>query len=356
MILLNIVVSVSLALACLCSFINPKTIWWIGLFGLAYMYLLAFNVGFIVFWLLSRRKKMMVISLFPIIAGWIFIGKNIQFFEKRIPEEDLGRSFKVLSFNIQGFQQANIKEANHLPNLFDFFYEKDPDIICMQEFETYRWDKKLTKAYITRKFNRMPYSHIVMIGDNYKNGIATLSKYPIIHQELVYSDNTINACICSDLLIGKDTVRVYNIHLKSIGFHNEAIHLLNNVVKVEYGRSDVRVIQSIIRQIRTASYERSKQVEILSSHLANSPYPIILCGDFNDPPTSYSYRKVRGSLKDAFVEAGSGRSTTYNIGRIASLRIDCILFSDDFKAYNYESPRVMLSDHFPVMCRFVKQN
>ena len=128
------------------------------------------------------------------------------------------------------------------------------------------------------------------------------------------------------------------------------------MLKKEYGRSDLRTLISIIRQIREASFERAEQVKILVSHIEKSPYPVIICGDFNDPPTSYSYRKVRGNRKDAFVEAGSGRSTTYDIGRIASLRIDNILFSDVFRAYNYKSPRVYLSDHFPVMCRLVKDH
>jgi endonuclease/exonuclease/phosphatase family metal-dependent hydrolase len=354
-ILLNIVAAISLALACLCSFVNPKTIWWIGFFGLAYMYLLAINIGFIAFWALFGKKKMMLISLIPILIGWSFIGKNLQWFEKEIPEEDTDRSIQVFSFNVQGFEQMNQKQPDGKTlNIFDFINEKDPDIICLQEFVYNRWHKELNEKNITAKLKLTPYYHNELHNGDYGFGVATFSKYPIIHKELIYSDNTANACICSDLLIGADTVRVYNIHLKSVGFQNEEKELLDNVVKREYDRSDVRVAKTIIRQIRNSSFIRAQQVEILSSHIASSPYPVIICGDFNDPPTSYSYRKVRGNRKDAFVEAGSGRSTTFDIGRIASLRIDCILYSDDFKAYHYERPRVLLSDHFPVMCRLVK--
>jgi len=356
LILLNIIAAVSLALACLCSFVNPKTIWWIGLFGLAYMYLLAVNVCFLIFWVLSRKKKMVLISLIPILFGWSFFGKNIQLLNKKISGEDIKNSFQVLSFNIQGFEQMNKKQSDgKMLNIFDFIKEKNPDIICLQEFMSSRWDKQLNEKNIVEKLNQNPYYHIDIYGEEFGYGVATFSKYPIIHKELIYSDNTTNACICSDLLIGTDTVRVYNIHLKSVGFQHEERKLLYNVIKIDYGRSDIRAAKTIIRQLITSSFIRAKQVEILSRHIANSPYPVIICGDFNDPPTSYSYRKVRGNRKDAFVEAGRGRSTTFNIGRIASLRIDCILYSDVFRAYQYESPRVLLSDHFPVMCRFVKQ-
>ena len=354
MVLLNIMVAVSLALACLCGFISPKTIWWIGFFGLAYMYLLAFNVFFLFFWIFSRKKIMLLISLIPILIGWPFIGKNMQFSGKEIPLEMMDRSFKILSFNVQGFEEMNTKQRDgNMLNIFDFIRDEDADIICFQEFKINRWDTNINEKAIHKKLENTPFYHKFLNKKIF--GVATFSKFPIIREELVYADNTTNVCICSDLLIGTDTVRIYNIHLKSVGFQMEEMDLLNNMVKKEYDKSDLYMIKSIIQQIRDASFERANQVEILVSHIEQSPYPVIVCGDFNDPPTSYSYRKVRGNRKDAFVEAGSGRSTTFDIGRIASLRIDNILFSDVFKAYNYESPRVQLSDHYPVMCRLVKQ-
>jgi len=351
---LNIVFAVALALACLCSFVNPKTIWWIGFFGLAYLYLLAANICFIVFWALSPKKKWMLISTVTILFGWTFVGKNLQLFEKEIPEDELENSFQVLSFNVQGFEQRNtVQSDGKMLNIFDFLRHRDADIICMQEFVINKWSKDLNEKTLYSQFEKMPFYHIELPTGN--SGIATFSKHPIISKEVVYADKTNNACMCSDLLIGTDTIRVYNIHLKSVGFQHEELKLLHNVVKKDYDLSDVRTVKSIIRQMKASSFNRAKQVEILSAHIAQSPYPVIICGDFNDPPTSYSYRKVCGNLQDAFVEAGSGRSATFNIGRIASLRIDNILYSDVFKAYSYESPRVILSDHFPVMCRLVKK-
>jgi endonuclease/exonuclease/phosphatase (EEP) superfamily protein YafD len=354
MIILNIIAAVSLVLACLCCFVSPKTIWWISFFGLAYMYLLAANLCFIVFWALSRKKILVVVSLVSILVGWPFIGRQVQLFAKEIPEKDADQSFRVLSFNVQGFSQRNTKQSSGKKlNIFDFIREKDADIICVQEFIINQWEKGLDEKSLRKQFGKTPYSHMELPGGNF--GIATFSKYPIIRKQLVYADNTTNACMCTDLLVGKDTVRVYNVHLKSVGFNSEEKQLLNNAVKREYSESDVHTAKAIIRQMKVSSFSRAKQVEILSSHIAQSPYPVIICGDFNDPPASHSYQQVRGNRKDAFIEAGSGRSTTYNIGRISSQRIDHILYSDVFKAYGYESPRVRLSDHFPITCRLVRQ-
>ena len=358
MVIVNIITAVSLALACLCCFVNPKMIWWIGFFGLAYMHLLVTNICFIVFWTFSRKKKWILISAVTILFGWTFVGRNLQMFEKEIPEEKLDMSFKVLSFNVQGFEQRNtVQPDGKTLNMFDFLRRQDADIICLQEYVINHNPRKneLNENIVRGQFDKTPFYHAEVTGNIYHYiGVATFSKYPIIRKEVVYADKTTNACICSDLLIGTDTIRVYNVHLKSVGFHNDEKELLNNVVKTEYNRSDIHAIISMLRQMKAASIVRARQVEILTSHIAQSPYPAIICGDFNDPPMSYSYQKISGNLKDAFVEAGSGRSATYDIGHIASLRIDYILYSDVFKVYSYESPRVLLSDHFPVMCRIVK--
>ena len=349
----NIIAAISLALACLCGFINPKTIWWIGFFGLAYVYLLVINICFAAFWAFSSKKIFALISFVTILAGWNFVGKHIQIFEKAIPEEKLDDSFKIVSFNVQGFLQMNSRQPNgEMLNIFDFFNEIDADIICMQEFVTDR--RRNTDAQSLRRYlGNMPYSHSELPGGYF--GVATFSKYPIIRRELIYSDRTTNACISTDIVIENDTVRVYNVHLKSVAFNNDEKHLLNNVVKKEYDRADIRTIISILRNLKNSSLQREKQVELLMAHIAQSPYPVVICGDFNDPPASHTYRILRGNRKDAFVEAGSGRSTTYDIGKIASLRIDYIMYSDYFRAYDYKSPRVHISDHFPVLCRLVRQ-
>jgi len=362
MIILNVIVAISLLMSYLCVVIHPITIWWIGLFGLAYLHLLVVNLCFVVFWIFSGKKKMFVISMVIILIGWPLLGRNIQLFKKKLPEnEKQNWNLKVFSFNVQGFVQMEKIYSNGMYlNLFNYLREKDADIICFQEFAVYSWNNKLNKENIHKHFEKTPYYRMELTADgptgsHYQFGIATFSKYPIIRNKLIFTDGTTNACMYSDLLIGSDTVRVYNIHLKSVGFQNDDKKFLYNMIKREYGKSDARAVKSIIRRLSQSAFKRAEQVEILCSHIEQSSYPVILCGDFNDPPTSFSYQRVRGNRKDAFMEAGSGLSTTFHVGRKAFFRIDCIMYSDVFKAYNYESPRVHLSDHFPVMCRLVKR-
>ena len=92
---------------------------------------------------------------------------------------------------------------------------------------------------------------------------------------------------------------------------------------------------------------RSTQVDKLVDHVSKCRFPVILCGDFNDIPISYTYGEISSLLIDSFVESGRGVSSTYR-GKLPSYRIDYIFHSKEFKSYNYNCTDVKFSDHLPI--------
>ncbi len=84
-------------------------------------------------------------------------------------------------------------------------------------------------------------------------------------------------------------------------------------------------------------------------HMNSSPYPVILCGDFNDPPFSYAYNTLSKDLNDTFIDEGKGTGATY-IGKIPFFRIDFILY-DKLLCINHEVINSKWSDHYPIMAR-----
>ena len=82
-----------------------------------------------------------------------------------------------------------------------------------------------------------------------------------------------------------------------------------------------------------------------------SPYPIILCGDFNDTPTSFTYKQLSKDLNDSFTNSGRGLGSTYN-GKIPALKIDYILYSPNLNQVDFETNEVKLSDHYPIKSSF----
>jgi endonuclease/exonuclease/phosphatase family metal-dependent hydrolase len=106
---------------------------------------------------------------------------------------------------------------------------------------------------------------------------------------------------------------------------------------------------TIARKLKKGFEMRVPETFKLRKSLENSPYPVILCGDLNDTPVSYTYRQlIKTGLKDAFTESGRGYGNTYN-GYLPKIRIDYIFASADyFELYNYHILQTSFSDHFPV--------
>jgi endonuclease/exonuclease/phosphatase family metal-dependent hydrolase len=81
--------------------------------------------------------------------------------------------------------------------------------------------------------------------------------------------------------------------------------------------------------------------------IEQSPYPVIICGDFNDTPSSYTYHQLSEGLIDAFKESGNGIGHTYG-GALPSFRIDYILHDERFKSTRFNTIRSKFSDHYPI--------
>ena len=117
---------------------------------------------------------------------------------------------------------------------------------------------------------------------------------------------------------------------------------------------DLREVHDIWHRFKKGFVLRAQQVKTIRRYIEESPYHIIICGDFNDAPASYSYRQLRKGLKDAFVCSGTGVGRTY-IGELPSFRIDYIFHSRGFESYNFKTIDFRYSDHLPVSCSLVKK-
>jgi endonuclease/exonuclease/phosphatase family metal-dependent hydrolase len=100
--------------------------------------------------------------------------------------------------------------------------------------------------------------------------------------------------------------------------------------------------------MKSSYINRANESKKIKDHINSSPFPVIVCGDFNDTPISYTYSTLKENLVDAFKESGIGIGNSY-VG-IPSLRIDYILHDKKFNSYNYKKYKFELSDHFPISC------
>jgi endonuclease/exonuclease/phosphatase family metal-dependent hydrolase len=300
---INAVLALMLILTFLSVNVSPATSWVFGFISLAYPVLLFLNLLFILFWALFR-KWFFVISLLCIILGWNSLKSMFQVHLKGHKTVLTENSISVLTYNVRLFNyyQWN-KDTAAWQRIMDFIHTENPDIVCFQEFITLpgtRHDLETLKG----KMQPLSYSHV-----NYTDrvpgkinfGMATFSKYPIVRKVMVDFKGSLNGSIISDIVINHDTIRIINCHLQSIRLRKDYNALLDSLI-FNYSDKQLSELKDMSLRMRHAYIQRAEQVDIMAEYIRSSPYPMIVCGDFNDTPVSYTYHKLSDGLKDAFID------------------------------------------------------
>lgn len=319
----NIVVALLLLVSFVLPFIPPSKYPNISLLSLAVSPLIVINVVFVIYWII-KIKKLVLLSLVVLVFAYFHFGSFFKFSsEKDIKEYN--NTLKTLSYNVRLFNAYEKKEKQiGIPEIIKNFIDKEqPEVICIQEY--YKKNKV--------DFFEYPYQYIHFKDENIL-GHAIFSKYPIINKYSFDFKHTYNNTISADIVKGKDTIRVYNVHLQSLSV-KENVDFQDIDKDVLRHRMSVRFIK------------QQKQTEVIINHKNKSKYPVILCGDFNNTPFSYVYHKLSESMRDAFVEAGNGLGTTY-LFKNYPLRIDYILTSESLTVVDFKTIKKTFSDHYPI--------
>jgi len=348
---LNVLAALGMILSYLAPLINPAKVFFPALFGLAYPYILMANLLFVFYWLI-RLKKEIFISIIVILLGWNHLNNMLplNFKDVKIPETSSPeRMFKAFSYNVRGFDMYKWTSDPHIKNeIFAFIQMQKPDILCFQEYYTSRRKTDTHKANL-KSVPSLNHSAVYYSGEPYINkgfGMVTFSKYPIVKKSKIPFNSTSNAAMYTDILFQSDTIRVFNIHLQSIKFHEENYAFIDSA-SLKYSNEQIREIKKIGSRLKTAFSMRAEQSQMIANYIKDSPHPVVVMGDFNDTPQSYAYRRIRKGIHDAFRKAGRGFGNTY-AGELPSFRIDFIMYGDPFIPYQFKRIKSDYSDHFPI--------
>ena len=325
--ILNIFPAALLGLSCYIAYYPLSELPLFDVFGLLVPTLVVANMLFLFFWLL-QRKWYAILSFVVLVLGFLSFGSVYQFNKSII--SDSVREISILSYNVQDFGYYRGNEVfKQLSNgVTDFLNNQKPDVICFQEFS--RIMARQLKAYPYRF--QTPYF-------SGKTTQAIFSKYPIINGGSLDFPNSGNNALFADIIYGKDTLRIYNIHLESF-----KIHSFRSLLSRNFGIDFLKRLQY------TASKHR-EQADLLMVHRSKSPYPAVFCGDFNQTPYSPTFQKLQSGMRDTFKEKGNGWGTTF-VRNIISARVDFILTdAERFEVLEHRNYDLKLSDHLPVMAR-----
>ncbi len=348
---LNMIAVLALIGSILAQYINPNTFPYLEMLGLIFPVIVVFNIIASICWLAAAdHKRYFLASMIPLMLSIPTIGKYFANNDNTpMPKEK--NEIKFFSYNVMAFNYLGWKKNDNVKRqIFEYIKKEDPDIICFQEFHNDTHEKFIMLDSIKQQLNLsfIYYNQTYTIGNHYFQGNIIFSRYPIVSYGKINYERSGNSTIWTDIVKDDDTIRVYNSHMESYRLSHENKQTINELRKAQ--NVEAQKVENLVQKLIRAIKKRGAQTDELADSIANSPYPVISCGDFNAPPCSYVYNTIvnAGQLNDAFLEAGSGIGATFNWW--PQLRLDYILTSKQFESKNFKRIGMKVSDHFPIMC------
>ena len=332
--LLALVVAAALLLSYLALFFNPTDYPVLMFFGLYFIPILLLNL-LVLLIALVKYQRSLLIPILALIPTLFLADRFVKF--GREEQELSGKPVKVLTYNLGRYAAGGRRVTSNesISGIRRLLAEQDADIVCLQEFAVS--DTTSLSTYLPE----YPYRARHLFKGNRYFGNLTLSRYPIRHVESLTFPDSRNLSLVTDIDVAGQQIRVYNCHLESYSLSFTA--LVKRLFRKSHFKDEMVQVHG---KVREATRRRSAQVDAVLQNEAASPYPSLVCGDFNDTPISYTYHRLIQTKKDSFAEAGTGFGATYSV-LWPMLRVDYILLPQEYAADRHETLRVPWSDHYP---------
>jgi len=354
----NIAVAVAFLLVCCTSFLSPGRYWYIAVLGIGFPFIVLTLVLFLFFWLFFK-SRWAILPLLTLLVGWtqvhaLFGLHLFSSFKMKKPEDAL----RIMQWNVSRLDQMNLKRpgGTFRQPIFDYIKKMDPDVLCMEEFLESNNPRAFSEniPYVT---NALQYPYHFFARDHrrqngvYEHGVIIFSRYPILDTLRIRysgpdSSKTGESLIHVDIEVKGQRIRVFATHLQSLRFDESDYSAMKTIAKVEDGVMDKS--KGILKKFKLAYFLRSGQAELVRREKDASPYPTVLCGDFNDVPNSFTYSRIKGDDNDAFLASGFGIGRTY-ASLSPTLRIDYILTGKKLKVIQFKKAVLRYSDHYPLV-------
>ncbi|GAO42045.1 endonuclease/exonuclease/phosphatase family protein [Flavihumibacter petaseus] len=362
-IIVTIGVTVLFLLSCLAWWVEPARFWWIALLGVGFAFFFFAMLSLMVFWM-AIRSKWFFLPFFALLAGYRPINAFFAIHplaEKRMVKKQ--GTLRIMQWNV-----ARFDEMNHRPKsgkskrrqMLEYISRLNPDIICMQEFLESN-DTNVLYRNVPYFRDSLGYPYFSYAMDHrrtdgvYEHGIVIFSRFPITNTVRrkfggPKSEKADESYITADIKVNGQMIRVLTTHLQSLLFTRREFQSVEEIKRGADG--SIGKSKGIFKKFRHAYGFRQEQALKIRKALDESPFPEIVCGDFNDVPNSYVYHTVRGERKDVWSARGFGIGRTFS-SLSPTLRIDYIFADPAFKVAQVLNPHPALSDHYPVIADLV---
>ena len=351
--IINIFISVFMIVAAYSGYINPLENAKFAVLGMLFPILLILAVLMMMFWIFFKQWKYSLISLFTIVACWgpVYTYCPLNLFSKEVSGEQKENSFTLLTYNIMNYCLYNDEGSDDHNQTVQYIIDSNPDIACLQECYGLVPPKAANVAAWQLDTLKCRYKYIKID----TRDIAIFSKYPF--EKTVEEVPKLDGCGVGAYRVNINGryVTVINVHLESIGLTTNDKELYMELTALDADTKeklkDVR--SQLLWKLTGAFRNRARQAMAIREFINKLDGEIIVCGDFNDVPDSYSYRTIKGDMKDAYVECGFGPLITYHANRFY-FKIDQIFYSGNMlDAVKIKCVKNPSSDHYPLLVDFV---
>ena len=376
----TLLVLVWLLLAIACEQV-PASAFWPVVFGALTMPGALLLTALLALYWLRRNWRVAVLPVVALGLTWPHVQRGLALHAplglsekislKQMPAKDVtpASSFFLSHANEVSLLSANVRIFNVYAQLRDPDYASSKgfirwlatspaDVLCLQEFynEPRRSQESggifQSKDQLGKGSGRYAFVSASLtnsIGAEF--GLAIFSRFPIVRRGTIFFGKlSLNHAMWADLArpagpgrARPDTIRVFNLHLQSMSMAE------SDIATATESRAGLRQkAPNLLRRFRNGAVTRGVQVDTIVARVARSPYPVLLAGDTNDLPYSYTYDQLADHLQNAWATAGFGLGATYN-GRLPGLRIDQQFAGPQWQVLGCKVHReIKWSDHFPV--------
>ena len=344
MIPISILVCGAALLAFSAAWVSPVHSGLIAYAGLVMPIILVVNLLLGIYWAIKKKGWI----LFPVIALLINMGYLTSIFQitfskpKVNPEKT---TLQIATYNVGNFHSWG--NFSTQPQITDYFKKNNVNIVCFQEFS----ESQHIKADSLGKLLNLPYHTSAHLLGSRSFETVIFSQYPILNSGQLPFKSPTNDAIWADLQINDQTVRIVSCHLETTSFNSKRRKLQKQSMENMAPNQLYSIYNDISSTLLEKSRIRATQAEMIRELIDTSSFPVIVCGDFNDPPSTYTYHCAKGNLRDSFQSRGNGFGYTFR-GMRRLLRIDYILYDPRFKCIAYNSEEKTWSDHNPIICKF----
>ncbi|WP_300691906.1 endonuclease/exonuclease/phosphatase family protein [Chryseobacterium sp.] len=299
------------------AYVPPRVFPWFNLLSLGFPVLIILYVILTVFWIFSWKKR----AFLFLFLGLAFINPVKRWVNYSTPKNG-DSEIKIVSFNTRVGRKGN-------PEIAPYLKSQNADVMLLQEDSG--------KEYEFEGYQKA----------NPEVGVTILTKHKIIGYKIIDTqDESIRIPgLQADIEIKGKIYRFIDVYLHPFHFDKDMVRLNKNADDNE------EKVKNVVKRLIPTFKKHQEQVALIRKAIDNSPYPVILTGDFNSVPNSYEYYHLSEGLEDAFITAGKGSATSFHDYKFP-IRIDYVFSSKSLRAVSYEVDRsVSISDHYPVIVK-----